>query len=54
MFDRLLLDNELSLAIVDEIKNYMVTEKPYLDNQISLLQLAEQIGISVHCFSLTI
>ncbi|MBJ7539593.1 helix-turn-helix domain-containing protein [Marinomonas transparens] len=45
------LTNELSLAIVSEIKHHMATKKPYLDSQLSLLQLADSLGISIHNLS---
>ena len=48
------LTQDLSLAILDEIKQTMAVEKPYLDSQISLPELADKLGISVHYLSQTI
>jgi hypothetical protein len=48
------LTQELSLAILDQINQMMINDKLYLESQVSLPELAEKLGISVHYLSQTI
>jgi len=45
------LTDDVSLAIVDEIQTFMTAQKPYLDSQLSLPQLAESLNVSTHYLS---
>lgn len=45
------LDTEMSAALCEELQQYMETEKPYLENQLTLPQLAQQVGISPNYLS---
>jgi AraC-like DNA-binding protein len=45
------LDDEMSTALRDELLYHMETERPYLDSQLTLAQLAGQLGISSNYLS---
>lgn len=45
------LSDELSQKLINELTVLMGTEKPYLDSQLSLPQLAEKLGVSAHYLS---
>lgn len=45
------LDADLSRALLEELQAFMDSEKPYLDNTLSLTQLAQQMGISSNYLS---
>lgn len=45
------LSDDLSQQLIIELKELMETEKPYLDSQLSLPQLAEKLGVSAHYLS---
>lgn len=45
------LSDDLSLELVDELQQLMVREQPYLNSQLSLPQLADQLGVSVNYLS---
>lgn len=45
------LSDDLSQKLVDELQQHMCQAQPYLNNQLSLPQLADQIGVSVHYLS---
>lgn len=45
------LSTELSQALLEELKTVMASERPYLDNQLTLLKLAAMLNISAHYLS---
>ena len=45
------LSDDLSEKLVDELQQLMNQERPYLDSQLSLPQLADQLGVSVNYLS---
>lgn len=45
------LDANLSQAFLDELETHMQKQKPYLDNQISLPELASQLNMSLNYLS---
>lgn len=45
------LSDDLSQKLVDELQQLMVREQPYLNSQLSLPQLADQLGVSVNYLS---
>ena len=45
------LSMELSQALLEELKALMLSERPYLDNQLTLPQLAAMLNISAHYLS---
>jgi AraC-like DNA-binding protein len=45
------LSSDLSQKLVDELQQLMNSERPYLNSQLSLPQLADQLGVSAHYLS---
>ena len=45
------LDSAMSAALRDELQSYMNKERPYLESQLTLPQLAQQLGISPNYLS---
>ncbi len=50
-YERSALDVESSRLLLTELQNYMAKEEPYLDNKLTLAQLAERLGISSNYLS---
>jgi AraC-like DNA-binding protein len=50
-YERSALDDESSKMLLQELKNLMATERPYLDSRLTLAQLAEQLRISSNYLS---
>ena len=45
------LDQEMSRALMEDLEVHMATEKPYLDSDLTLAQLAQQLSISTNYLS---
>lgn len=50
-YEKSALDSDMSRALLEELQRYMAADKPYLDNKLTLNQLAEQLGISTNYLS---
>jgi len=53
-YKRSSLSSELCEVLMTELDTYMQSDRAYLDNQLSLPQLAERLGVSVNYLSQTI